>query len=263
LYALLITFLLYLPLLCFSGLEVLVHNHYNAPMQGKTFVTYAQWVYPYAGVYLPQIFSDIHWHHFSFNLILFLLPLLLLFAGKNKVCFLAGLFYLVMWLVVVLLVLVMKALPFERNLAAQFSLTLAGVLQAAYLASGVQKKDGKAMLLRAALFCAVPVFFIVHFVQTNKLLLPTGLYGYDINQNYRELSDQLYHIPAGSSISFSDEAFFYYYLYEQKGSNISKCATGNEDYYIKRDYEQLPKNMEGKYAIVAATPRFYEIYKRK
>ena len=64
-------------------------------------------------------------------------------------------------------------------------------------------------------------------------------------------------------LSFSDESFYFYYLGSKMHFKASKCANGNEDFYIKRTFEPLPPNMADGYALASKFKRDYELYKRK
>ncbi len=258
-----ITYILYLPALCFSGLDAIIHNHYTSPMADKSVIAYAEWIFPDAKIYLARIFSDVHWNNLSFNLVLLLLPLSLLFSKKNEMNFLFGLFFLLMWIVLFIIILVMKALPFERNLIGQFSITLAGVIMVGNWVAGLYARKGKTNIAKWIIFCTVPLLFAIHFMRTNKENSKKRLYGYDVNTTYREISEVINYIPQGSTVAISDDVFFCGYILRENGYKLNKCITGNEDYIIKMDYEKLSKQIAEKYFLIMTTKRFYEVYRRK
>ena len=261
--ALVLAFIFYLPVLSFSGLESITRNNYVVPMSsGKTVGTFVTWLGAGFPPYIVHLFSDIHWQTFNINLILFFLPLLLLFAKKNKVHFLFGLFYLSLWLTFFLIVIAMKRLPFERNLICHYSLTLLGVLLLAHLISEAVKKGAMAIILKWIFFPAILAFFIVHFISTNEFFLRETLYEYDVNGMWQFKTNELAAIPAGSTVAFSETEFYSCYICRKKGCMVSKCATGNEAYYIKLVFDSLPPASAGKYVLMS-TIDGNEVYKRK
>jgi hypothetical protein len=261
--AMLLTYLLYLPLLCFSGLDAVVHNNYVLPMGGvKTINDFMERILPFLETYSIHLFSDVHWNNISFNWLLFLLPLSLLFAKKNKAMRLFGLFYTTMWVVFLLIIAIMKKLPFERNLIGHYSVTLAGVILFAYWAIGLAGGKEKLLFVKRWVFSFIMVCLAAHFLYTNPTMLKDGLFEYEVNPPYINLADKLKAIPQGSTVAFSDESFYCYFICRQQGYSVHKCPEGNEDYYIKQSFEQLPQSMENKYT-QAFTIVQYQIYKRQ
>ena len=154
-----------------------------------------------------------------------------------------------MWLVFFLLAIIMKRLPFERNLIIHYSLTLAGViLMLEWIIVSIAQKT-KLRLPLTILFAAIVTCLSFHFFLTNDTFIKTTLYEHDINQAYNELSEGLDYIPPGSTVAFSDEGFFYRYICMKHGCIISNCPLGNETYYVKENYEQLPTAFTGKYKL--------------
>ncbi len=260
-----ITYLLYLPLLCFSGLTALAGNGYVAPMSGfkqKSLGDFLQWMWPTFLSCVEHIFSNVHIGAASFNLVLFLVPLALLFKRKNKFSVLFGTFYLVAWLVFFVVVIAMRRMPFERNLICHYSLAFAGViLVLEWFITAVAERT-KLQLPMSIIFSATVCFFSYHFYTTNESFIKVTLYEHDINNTYNELSDGLDYIPPGSTVAFSDEGFFYRYVCLKNGCRISSCPTGDETYYVKQNYEPLPQAFAGNYEI-AKTLGDHTIYKRK
>ncbi len=260
-----ITYLLYLPLLCFSGLAALANNDYVAPMAGfkhKGLVDFVRWALPDVRSYIEHIFSNIRIGNFSFDLILFLLPLALIFRRKQKVSFLFGLFYLSMWVVFFAIVVIMKRLPFERNLIGHYSITLAGVVLVAAWVAGLQSYNVLRRVSGAGAFVTMLVLISVHFFHTNDAFMKITLYEHDVNTAYKYINNGLDYVPHGSTVACSDESFFPRYIFMKNGCTVNTCATGTEAYYIKSGFEHLPQNLVSGYDSVR-TANDYVIYKRK
>ena len=196
------------------------------------------------------------------NIIFFFLPLILLLAKRNKVYFLFGLFYLSLWLMFFVIVIAMKRLPFERNLIGHYSLSLAGVLLVVHWLVGVIKKGWPAKILKWVLFPVVLILFTLHFINTNETYLKETLYEYDVNKMWKFKNDQLAVIPSGSTVAFSESEFYSCYICRKKGCQVSKCANGNEEYYVKHESEKLLPGSENRYFLLNNNDG-YEIYKRK
>ncbi len=258
---LLVTYLCYLPALCFSGLEAIIHNNYVAPMNYKTAGPFCQWLFPYFQVfYIDHMFSNVRWGSQTLNTLFFVLPVLSLFHFKNKTARLFGLFYLCLWLVFFAIVIAMKRPPFERNLIGHYSMSLAGIILLAFWLSELIKIRnihlGKWVLLPAVL-----IFFIGHFVIRNGEFLKDTMYEYDVAKSYNDISAGLRHMRPGSTVSFTDEAFYCRYLCNKMGYKTYTCGIGNTEYLVKMPLEQLPPGAANKYASVEKGFE-YEICKR-
>jgi len=262
--AVLSAYLCYLPALCFSGLQAIVFNAYTAPLGGfvnKPIGVFTQWMFAVFQPYINYIFPELHWKDIPVNLVLSLLPLMLLAAKKKTINRLFGLFWLCLWVVFFMLVIIMKRLPYERNLIGHFSITLAGVILVAHWFTGLSTANKKIKSVVWGLFPAVLILFSVLFLKTNEPFLKTGLYGFDVNKIYTELDKGFNYIPPGSTVAFSDIDFYCYYLCRKKGCIVHKCASGNEDYFVKQNFEPLPVSAD-RYLLVTHIGD-YEVYKRK
>jgi hypothetical protein len=100
-----------------------------------------------------------------------------------------------------------------------------------------------------------------HLFTTNIPVFKQKIYNYPVNDRYEALHTGLYWFPAGSTIGFSNESFYWLYLYNKEGHNASRCLSGNEDYLIKQEEEQFPQKGVGKYELYQKVED-YEIYKR-
>lgn len=255
----LLTFLLYLPLLCFSGVESVTNNSYVVPMGGpKTATLFWHWMWPELGNYASHMFSGLKLGTFDVGPVLFLLPLLLLLFPKNKPLLLFGVFYLCMSVVFIAVAISMRRLPFERNLIGHYSIALTGVLLLIHQIIGMLSRN-KDIILKT-LFPAVTILCIAHFILHNPDYFRNTLYEHDVNEVYKYREGVFNVIPTGSTIAFSDAAFYAYYIGRKKGYITSKCPKGNEQYYIRDGGDPLPPG--GRY-ILAAQVAGYEIYTLK
>jgi hypothetical protein len=263
LFAIFLAFLLYLPALCFSGLEAIINNPYVAPMKTyKTTTGFWAWMYPaILPGYLSHIFSDIYWQGYLINRILFFLPVTLLLNRKNKTSVLFGLFYVALWAVLFIIVIAMKRVPFERNLIGHYSVTLAGVILVAYWLTSF-RLPAKINLPRIILLPLILLAFIIHFIRNDKKLLKDKLYEYDVNQVYDTLNTGLHFISPGSTVAFSDESFYCRYICKKNGCKAGKCSTGTEAYFIKQTDENVPLPLPDQYTLIKKVD-IYSIYKRK
>jgi hypothetical protein len=266
--AFLITFLCYLPALCFSGADAIAHNNYVAPMSGyKSIPGFAGWMFPAFTNYITHLFSNLHWYHFSFNIFLFIAPVLLALDKKNKLNRLYGMFYISCWIVFFIMVLTMKRMPFERNLIGHYSFTLCGIILTAYWFSGLAYRYLQVNIARNFFFPAVLTLLALHFARTNSVYLKDTLYEYEVNYYYSSISKGLSYIPGGSTVSISDQGFYAGYISMKQGCKLAKCPTGREDYFIKRKGEPLPPLIQQNYALLKTNYSNdiydYEIYKIK
>jgi len=89
------------------------------------------------------------------------------------------------------------------------------------------------------------------------------MYGYPINYLYSVHSAVIAKIPAGSSIAFSDESFYYFYFCRKRHLKVSRCPRGDEDYYVIRPSENITGTITDRYSLVMSIEEDYELYKRK
>ncbi len=234
-----LTFLLYLPTLCFSGYNAIGNNHYVAPMaRYKDSFAFCQWMFPYFKPYTTHIFSGIAWHGFSFDILLCLLPLLLLLSGRKSKYFLLGLFYAVLVLVFFALVIAMKRLSFERNLIGHYSIALAFLLITVHWLTTLARPAPPAVRGTASILVAM--LLIVQFFKTNNTLLRDTLYEYDVNAAYMKAAYELNNLLPTGTIAYSDESFYCRYILEKRFLATNKCADGTGTFYVKQPWEPLP-----------------------
>lgn len=266
---LLIVYLLYLPVVCFSGVHALAGNQYVSAQIYGLLQFYHKGADAFI-LYLNFYTSDFTRDHHIIDWVLFLSPLALFCFYRNKMAVLGGLFYLAMWLSCVGLAYVMKVWAIERTMSGHISISLGLTIYVIYLA--LQKLNE---VLRISVFAdlVLTIFLLtigIHFGIGNKANASFGLYNNDINLKY----DLLMHegvdfIPRGSSIAFSDECFYWYYQCKLRGDKVSKCTTGDEQYFVRFGLDPLPEGCLNKYVLVKTVFKHgviavgYEIYKRK
>ena len=260
-----ITYLCYVPALCFSGLESITHNNYVSAMGAfkKTgHVAFAQWMFPFFKPYIIHLFSDVHWNNLPVNVLLFVLPAFLAFHRKNRTLRLAGLFYATLWPVFFLITIIMEKLPFERNLIGHYSFTYAALLLLAWWLTDLLAAAGRMKMAKWVLFTGVIVFFGIHFSRTNLTYLKDTLYEYDVNAYYKDKAEWLSNIPVGSTVAISDEDFYSYFLCLRLGYKAARCPAGNEDYFVKEAFEEIPQTAGVHYVLYK---KLYgnEIWKRQ
>ncbi len=256
-----LVFICYLPALCFSGRDAITSNHYVAPMGTyKTTYAFMQWMFPYFRTYLAHMLSNSHPENITLSLCAAIVPFALLLAKRNSRFFLAGLFYAAIWLMFFLLVIAMKRLPFERNLAAHYSLSFICLVITFYWLMGFKNK--LAPKIKVMIASTVVLAFGIHFYKTNATLIDDTLYEYNVNYACHLFGDALKRIPAGSIVTCSDEGFYYGYLCRKNGCEVHPCPTGNEQYYIKQNFEQLPPLLAPNFELLTNLNEM-EIYRRK
>ena len=260
-----IVFLLYLPAFCFSGIPAFTANRYVAPAYASR-IAFLPDLLDVVRYFINFCFSMLFGEDRAPNFILFFLPLaLFFFSGREKKIIAA--FYVLLWLVFILLTLNMRRTPFPRNMILHFSLTMAIVgftfyllvHRAAALLSSLQLKKWVLSLC----FVTPVLLYSVYLAYTGKRDLPNNLYYAGVNSIYSGHLAETSWIPSNSSIGFSEESFLMFYIFRQDHPGASRCASGKEDYYIKRRDEPMPVGWELLYDKWKDGSEDYELYKRK
>jgi hypothetical protein len=257
-------FLLYLPAFCFSGLPAFTANRYVSPM-------YANWLafwpdfFNTSKYFINCCFSMLLGEDRAPNFILFFLPLVLLLFKKTEQKII-GVFYVCLWLTYILVTLKMRHIPFSRNLGIQFSLTMAIVAYTFYLlmhkvAAMVSSVTVRRWVL-SILFVTPVLTYTMYLATTNKRDVAHNIYYNDVNDIFACHSAEAGWIPPSATIGFSEECFLSYYIFRKDHPNSRRCASGNEEFYIKRRDEPLPPGSIGKYEKWKDGAEDYEFYKR-
>jgi hypothetical protein len=265
----LIVYLLYLPAFCFSGVQAFTSNQYVVAKIHNLQEFYDKGQDIFTG-YLNFYTSNFTKDHPVIDTILFLAPLALFLFYKNKPAILCGFFYLAMWLSWIGIAYAMKIYPIERAMTAHLSISLGLTVYVIYLLLSKLNELFKTPHIADIVFAVLLIGFGVRAGIGNEANISFGLYNNDINLKYNFLMQEgIDFIPKGSSIAFSDECFYWYYLCKLRGDKVNKCPAGNEQYFVRFGLDPLPISDTGKYVLVKTvfkhgiTAVRYEIYKRE
>jgi hypothetical protein len=254
-------FIFYLPAFCFSGIGAFSGNRYVSPM-GLNLPDFINIALPVFRSYMDYCFSSLAGNDSIFNRILFLLPLLLLFFHKKPFWFSLGLFYAAMLLSFLALTLGMRRYPFHRNLGGELSIILAILIIMLYRFSRILFRKMNNRIAGNLFFSILLLSLGFHFIWKDRADVSNSLYFYDINATYEKIRADISDIPAGSSVGFTDECFYWKYLCEKRGLLTSACSTRQETYFVKLSREKFPKNAAGGYQLWQKLDD-YELYQRK
>ena len=255
-----VVFILYLPALCFSGVHMLLNNPYVSPGGDTNWIV--SHAIPYLKEYATYCYSAIYSEYNWINIVLFLSPLLLFLFYKQKPARLIALFYTILWCTLYVIVFKMKKFPFMRNSIGHVALSLVFFELTVYWLLEYFRQKLKVKMLTIILFPAFIILLWVHLVPINSSWLNLRLYNYPVNTRIEIVRNGLKLIPSGATVGFSDESFFWYYLFSKNNQTASKCLLGNEDYMVKQIEEPFPEQAKGKYDYIKTT-EIYEVYKLK
>lgn len=238
-------FLFYLPCLCFSGTGAITGNIYV--VSGKNLTQLISETIPTAQNFLLYCFSLFVPGHYMVETLLFLFPVSLLF-NRNYLIRALGWFYILMWLACIILAVIMKSFPLDRTLPGQFSITLALCIYSLYnMLTSCASKIRMPNLFNIVL----PIFVVllsINFLIKNKEYSEHYLCHFPVNYFYGiVMKEGILKIPKGSTVSYSDESFYWYYLCFKNGCKVRKVFTGSEDYYVTYLLEPLPAGLQDKY----------------
>ncbi len=258
-------FLLYLPALCFSGVNALTANDYVKSPHLPFAKYFNNWV-EVTKYFINFIFSFVIRENHPLNFILFFTPLLLLILpGKHQKQ--TGVFYLLLWVVWACVCFYMQRNPFSRNMIFHYSLTFAFVLYTIHSIVELVLTRIKSLQLKVALktaiFAAPLLLFSVHLAKWGKENVPFSLYFMDVNVMYNDYASDIKTFPPGCSIACSNERYCFYYYCRTGPYRTSRCPTGNEDYFINVGGEQVPDVVSKNYVLERHGIGGFEIYKHK
>lgn len=258
----LLTFLCYVPLLCFSGIDAIIKNGYVSPWKHHE-ANFWNWMTDYLIRYFNHLFSITKYYGSKKIYWFFLIPSPALFAWRrNKLVFFTACFYVLSWVVFFLLTLQMVHVPFERNLIGNYSLTIMACLLMIYWVFGLLPRNvlGKSLqFLAVAASLAICIHGTIH---KYDVLLEDRLYEFPVNEVHADVQHKLLDsIPKGNTVGFYYEDFYCRYICFENGyvTTNPNCPTGTESYFVKRDFEPFPS--AAKYQLVGHANE-YEIYKR-
>ncbi len=261
-------FLFYLPAICFSGTHALAGNSYVSAQIHGLQEFFNKGINMFTG-YLSFYTSNFTTDHNNIGRVLFLLPLALFCFHRNKLAVLCGFFYLAMWLVCIALAYIMKIYPIDRTMSGQISISLALTIYVLYLLLSKLNEVLKLSVITDSALMIILMVLGIYIIKGNKSNISFSLYNNDINLKYDLLMQEgIGFIPKGSSIAFSDESFYWYYQCKIRGDKVSKCMSGNEQYFVRYGVDPFPVEYSGKYTLAKTvfkrtiTAVSYEIYKR-
>ncbi len=258
-------YLLYLPALCFSGLAALTGNDYvKTSLEPLTaFLPHFLEVLKY---FINFIFGFMIRENHPLMFILFIIPAALFFFKDNSRKQL-GLFYFTLWITWTVICLYMERCPFSRNMIIHYSLSLAIIIYTIYLLAECLLMKVKSVLtkniLKSLLFAMPVIIFCSHLLVWGSFNSRYLLYFMNVNDMYNDYTRDVAMIPAGSSVACSPERYCFYYFCRKGQYHVSRCAVGNEDFYVTSSDEPLPTEIAGKYIHFKTGNEGDEIYKRK
>jgi len=140
----------------------------------------------------------------------------------------------------------------DRALQGQFSVTLALTIYAVYLASTVLARKTNIRFLPAVICPLFMVFLSANYINKDRVHITHYQCHFGVNIWNKLLTDGINeNIPKGSSVAFSDESFYFYYLCRKAGYNVTKCPRGNEQYLIKLRGEPFFMGSENDFVLKA------------
>jgi len=224
-----VSFALYLPSICFSGLGSITSNIYvTGELSGPLWLQMG----PFISGCLKFSLLNLDKRTGLLDLAIFMLPVVLLFYRKKKYsAFLLGVFFITMWCSCLLIILIMGNAPPERSLIAQFSITLALDIYSLFLISSELAAAARAKWLRV-LLPTVIIFLLCINALIKDIPNVSMLYHADINGFYDIVATELNGIPENAVIGFSNDSFYWYYIALKNGRNVNNRINWSEDYLI-------------------------------
>jgi hypothetical protein len=252
-------FLVYLPVICFSGSNLLFANKYisgtNANFKSLS-IDFGKY---FSETILPALFAN---EHLIFCWLLFLLPALIYFLFRKRLQIPKEwlLLYVMVWCSVWLLVLGMKQLTFLRVVGFQMHLSyllflwLVGTFIQSFR---VQK--------RISFFVGIVTFCISTFLiqQYNRSIVFSQLYGQDPKRFYNELSSKTSVIPSHKNIWLSDESFYWKYLLSSKHHiEMYDCAYNQQEVIIVSEDDKFSSSINLEHYHLLEQVLGFSIYER-
>lgn len=232
----LVVFLLYLPVICFSGLPALIANKYVASPPQTWTAFFQGFGNAFQGL-LIYFSNDFVAGKHIVALLFFLMPFTLFFFYRNKPALLLGIFYVSMWLSWFMVAGLMQLFPPNRIISSQLSISLVMSFYSLYLLLSVAINQ---TLIRELSIVGFSTAMAFYFFGADGHNINYKLYDNDINGVYSKNIIVINSIPHGGSVNFSDESFYPRYLYLKKNGAMDVNALGAPQYYISTIYEHLP-----------------------
>lgn len=239
------TFLLYLPALCYSGINAFTQNKYMQVVDISYFDFILKTLQGLSS-YFNYAISNNSTGKISIGILIGVLPLLLLFNKKFRHKEFLILFIL-LCLATFVLIIIMRRHPFHRNLAGHGYIMLFVAIYVVYFLLnllGQYIKNNKLVIYGMHILLITVISFSL---LKNPKQFNFFLYFDDLNLNKENALQIIEKIPAGSSITCSDGCFFYPYWARQKNVKYIKCGLNQASYFLINSYEPLPDNLLNQY----------------
>lgn len=258
-------FLAYLPAICFSGLQSITSNGWVKP-SAEGLLSFLPRYGDFLLTMMGEVCDNIAGQGSFANYIIFALPLALFFT-KKKIDRRIALFYIALWVPYLVYTMVLKRIPFHRVLIVHLSLTtlfvvytLVAIVQ--YIAA--QQKSKIFRITVTAFLFVLPVgYYLYDLYFLNRYNATYLLYRYNINDVHRVQISSLEKIPQGSSVSFSEDAFYFYYYASRGNYTTFKCPSTSAQYFIKIANRPFPPVLDSMYTHFADADEDFTIYKKK
>jgi hypothetical protein len=258
-------YLAYLPAICFSGLQSITSNGWVKPST-EGLLSFLPRYGDFLLTLMSEVCNNIAGQGNFINYLLFALPLALFFTKKSTDRRMA-LFYIALWVPYVLYTMVVKRIPFHRVLIVHLSLsTLFVVYTLAVIVRHIsaQHKSKVLKLAAIAFLFVLPVgYYLYDLYLLNRYNATYLLYRYNINEVHTVQINSLEKIPQGSSVSFSEDAFYFYYYASRRNYTTFKCPSTSAQYFIKIANRPSPPGLDGLYTHFADADEDFTIYKKK
>ena len=255
------TYVFYLPALTFSGTGLLFENKYVTPF--GDFQRILSLCVPYVQEYATYSYTAIGSEYWITNDLLFLLPLLSVFAWKNKGLQKTGLFFFVQWVVLFSVVVYMRRFPFMRNTGGQIALSVVVMFQFVY---ALLERFGNLIKMRRyfidGLYITLIALLCCHYWIANTAFFYERIYNYPTNIRRDAITNIMSMFPPEAKIALSDESFFWYYEFKKEHRDIVRDINGKEDYFIKQADEPTPDIIKISDWQLIKKIDVYEIYQR-
>ncbi|MEM8585836.1 MAG: hypothetical protein AAGF87_16280 [Bacteroidota bacterium] len=236
---LMLTYLLYLPILAFSGLSALTGNRYVDGLQNNVDLGItgfaSDWLptLPYYFQYALSLWPPEHW--ILLVLLIALCPIWLYLQGGKRERMLAGLL-LCVWISTVLITIFLREVPAARMLLWQLQATFL-VFWLAILQVLKRVRFGTVAGIGIALFLA-----LINFKYLPAKFEASLLYYYPVADTHKALQEMVDSLPDQSLVRCSDEAFFPAYLIRKRGLPLD---SDSYTHYIRRESESdWPKTID-------------------
>lgn len=258
----LISFLLYLPVFCYSGLASVFANKYIAG-DGLNRMEILQQLFKY----FTKDIADITFGFASFHSFIafgcFFIPFILFVILRKKLNDLAPflVFGLLTWVAVFLIAFVTKQVPFFRAIGFQMQLSLLVFLLFIVLLiqQFVRKEKAQQLIFSVLLIAAsIKVF------EENTTLSNTVLYGQNTVVFMNGLTHEKLKIESNQSVWLSDESYMFNFLLDKKIQSTNfDCSFKNQDILVLSEDDKINPSIDLEKYRLKQKVSWFIIYQRK